>query len=86
MNQELSLHIVTDKLPAGINGISAAEGQRVIVAINTDQSETEQAAAFLHECLHIWHDDHHSSRAVKEIERERREELRKITQLYLQEI
>ena len=86
MQGEITLQIITAKLPEDVNGMSAAEGDRVTMAINEDLPEELQAAAFLHECLHIWHSDHSSSRAVKEIERERREELRKITQLYLQEI
>lgn len=86
MKREITLKIITAKLPEGANGISAADGDRVTLAINEDLPAELQAAAFLHECLHIWHSDHSSGRAVKEIERERREELRKITRLCLQEI
>lgn len=82
MNRSLSLQIVADKLPPGVNGVSAADGARITIIINSGQSEEQQAAAFLHECLHIWHDDHHSSRAAADIEQERHAELLRILQAW----
>lgn len=72
---EIVLHIGKEKLPQGIHGISSAEGHHYTILIDSNQRQEEQAAAFLHEMLHIWHGDHESNKSTAEIEEERHEEL-----------
>ena len=57
-----------------------------VIVINSDCSDLTQTAAFLHECLHAWHDDFHDSRSVDEIEAERHAELIQILKLKTEEV
>lgn len=76
MNKTFKVSIAEICLPEGVNGASAetAAGE-YIVALRKGISETEKAAAFLHEMLHIYHDDFNSGLNVKQIEADRHAEL-----------
>ena len=71
--------VITDELPDTIGGISEDLGDNSFqVAINGNKSEDEQARAFLHECLHIWHGDHtRKDVTASELEHERHEEMKR---------
>ena len=69
--------ITTDELPADVHGMAAPldEDDSYIVVIREDD---EQAASFLHECLHIWHKDFEKNLSVQQIESMRHKELSEI--------
>lgn len=75
MNRDVDLRIMTAELPVSISGFSMPKNGKTIVVINEGLTESEQAAAFLHECLHIWHDDHNSQTDADTLERIRHKEL-----------
>ena len=59
-------------------GIIEKEPGAYYIAINEDISPDEQAAAFLHECLHVYHNDFSSGKTVQQIESERHRELKRV--------
>ena len=68
-------------MPADVAGASGSGRHDVYtVMINGTKSEDRQAAAFLHECLHIWHKDHATDNATK-TEAERRQEAKRLLQI-----
>ena len=79
----IDLYITDDKdpMPADVAGASGSGRPDVYtVMINGTKSEERQAAAFLHECLHIWHKDHAGENATK-AEAERRQEAKRLLQI-----
>ena len=56
-----------------------------MVWVNTVHGEKRAAASWLHEALHIYHDDFDDPRPVKEIEAERRAELRELLQILIRD-
>ncbi len=77
--REILLHIAEDKLPEDVRGMSTTDGKKAFVLVNSEMSEDERTAAFLHEMLHIWHGDHEGADA--DVEAERHAELKRIMQL-----
>ena len=54
MERNISLSIVQCRLP--VPGLVAQNtDDDYTILLSTDLSDTEKAATFLHECLHIWH-------------------------------
>lgn len=58
MNRTITIHIQGAELPEDVNSLlfSKRPGEYSILT-NTKKTEKEQAANFLHECLHIYHED-----------------------------
>lgn len=70
--RRLNVHLAKVDLPDGMRGaccLSNRGGYYII--INTNLTAEEQEKAFIHEALHIWHDDFNSGKTVQEIETER---------------
>ena len=83
MNDERNIKIRlirSEEIPEGIGGsVLKLEGKdNYLMLINGSQSEGQQIASFLHECLHIWRRDHDRADPVGVIEQELHEELREI--------
>lgn len=81
----IDLYITGGKtaMPDDVAGVSGGSGSGLDVyamMINGAKSEERQAAAFLHECLHIWHKDHVTDNATK-TEAERRQEAKILLRL-----
>lgn len=81
MTRKINLIITTEDLPEGVHGAAFQDKDGYMILINGAEPKPNQAAAFLHECLHIWHDDHNDTRAADTIEAERHEELRKLLEI-----
>lgn len=78
MEKTLQIQIKTAKLPQTVHGLTTQQAGAYTIYINEDQTQDEQAAAFLHECLHIYHDDFNNTRTAGELEEERHAELKRI--------
>lgn len=79
MQRTLKLTITVEEMPDGINSaIIEPRGNDYMIAINNRLSQDEQAAAFLHECLHLWHGDCDNPKEADTIEAERRQELARL--------
>lgn len=78
MEKTLQIQIKTAELPQTVHGLTTQQAGAYTIYINEDQTQDEQAAAFLHECLHIYHDDFNSTRTAGELEEERHAELKRI--------
>lgn len=77
----IKLQIITSPLPASVRGLTANQkGSDVFtIAINDQKNDDEQAIAFLHEMLHIWHSDHDREGVnISELEHERHRELKRL--------
>ena len=76
MRRNYNLNIITTPLAPEVKGLSMQpEGKKEItIVINSSLPENEQTASFLHECLHLWHDDHSSNKDLDEIETARHKE------------
>ena len=67
--QKIILRLIKHPLPRSVHGLSAKDGDAIIVLINEDDDPDTQEAAFIHECLHIWRGDHDRTGAdVQQIE------------------
>ena len=76
--------------PESVHGLTLLtaktdEREDYTVLINSSLNSRRQAATFLHEMLHIFHEDFDGKRAVKEIEAERRAELRELLEILIRE-
>ena len=83
MKRKITLTIATeDTMPEGIYGmLSQYKNGDYLILLNENQSEDGKARSFLHECLHIWHNDLNSGDPVGKIEAERAEELQRILRM-----
>ena len=78
----MELQIIKLPLPPTIDGASAKDGNKITILINDQQPEDRQTLAYLHEMLHIWHNDHDADvTSVSNLERERHEELARLLRL-----
>lgn len=75
MKRTVNLTITAEDLPEGVHGTIFATAAGYYILTNARETDTEQAAAFLHECLHLYHDDLNAGRSADEIEQERHREL-----------
>lgn len=77
--RDISIRIISCDLPDEIHGASLPTNGGVLIMVNHKDSEDRQAAAFLHEMLHVWRRDHAKTGAnVHEIEEDCREEMRRL--------
>ena len=86
-DREINIKLVYKKgLPEQIKGATAHEGEdRYKMIINGDLDETEQAAAFIHECVHILNRDFLKEEPVTEIETKVHEQLKALAEKYIQD-
>lgn len=86
MKRKMKIDLAEAALPDSMNGVTLNEGgsQDYLVAINSNKGDLQRAATFLHEMLHIYHDDFNSTRSAAEIEIEREAELKAIARLILE--
>ena len=69
-------------LPETVHGVlQQTEKDTYTIFINSDQTDDERAAAFLHECLHIYHNDFASQESADSIEKARHAELKRICEI-----
>ena len=79
MNKTFKVSVVEMDLPEDVNGeIAKTAAQEYIIAIRKGITEDEKAAAFLHEMLHIYHDDFDNGLNVHQIESDRHAELERL--------
>ena len=79
MERDINLRIITQDLPGSISALTASEGNdRYTVMINGKADQEDQIAGFLHECLHIWHNDFENSQDVNDLEILRHSEMMRI--------
>ena len=76
--REILLHIAEDRLPEDVRGMSTTDGNKAFIMVNSEMSEDERAAAFLHECLHLWHRDHETG---ADVEAERHAEIMRVLEI-----
>lgn len=70
--RRVSLRIIKTELPEDIKGVcSVCSDGSYLILINQDLDEREQEASFLHEMLHIYHNDFDSDMSIHEIENKR---------------
>ncbi len=85
----LQIRLVRADGPDSIGGTTSPmpvkNGEGYLVWVNTVHSEKRAAASWLHEALHIYHNDFDDPRPVKEIEAERRAELRELLEILIEE-
>ena len=87
--RELKIRLVRSDGPETIHGATAQmrddTGEKYAVWINSSRTGKCGAATWLHEMLHIYHDDFSDTRPVKEIEKERRSELIELLEILIEE-
>ena len=76
--------------PESVHGVTLLtaktdDHEDYVVLINSGLDSRRKAATFLHEALHIFHGDFDDHRSVKEIEAERRAELRELLQILIRD-
>lgn len=78
--RELSIKITHTGLPDSIHGfVSSTSPGKYHIFLNAAETDSQQAASFLHECLHIFHGDlERDDAAAGQIEAERHKELESI--------
>ena len=79
--QKIILRLIKNPLPRSIHGLSAKDGDAIIVLINEDDDPDTQQEAFIHEMLHVWHGDHDRENIdVNKLEAQRHTETRREVQ------
>lgn len=78
--RKLTILLENMDMPEDIQGATSKKNDTFYMLINAKASKEEQAAAFLHEMLHIYRRDFESDQSVDEIEIEVRKELKVIKQ------
>lgn len=82
MCRTIVIHIQTVALPGTVRGVSRKTDKDTFdIFINADQTEDQKTASFLHECLHIYHNDFDTQNSADRIEKTRHAELRRLVQL-----
>lgn len=71
--KRLNVHLARVDLPDGVHGACCPsnDGGNYYIIVNANLTAEEQEKAFIHEALHIWHDDFNSGKTAQEIETER---------------
>lgn len=86
MARTLTVTIHDAEMPDSINGLLLSkEPDCYSIMINSKKNPSEQAAAFLHECLHIYHKDTESDRSPDSIEKERNKEIISLLEILTKE-
>lgn len=79
MDRTITIRIKTEQLPESVRGVSVERRpEDYIMLLNGQEDDPETVAAFLHEMLHIYHEDHGRAGGTDGIEAERHEELQRI--------
>lgn len=74
--RDIKITINKASFPAGVKGFSILDDSSTFrIFINDTLDPDDQAAAFLHECLHIWNGDHTSKDDADHIEKKTHEQL-----------
>ncbi len=83
MEKQIKLRVIKAEFPGRGRGALFYDDNdgEYLVMINSKLSEDEQAASFLHECLHLWHDDFNSNVPVRKIEETRAGEVKRLIEL-----
>ena len=75
-----------DDMPNGLHGLVAQHGPvQYSILLNSKDSEDIKAASFLHECLHIYHDDFSSGQTADAIEAKRHAEMGRLLEIAYKE-
>lgn len=69
-----NLRIIKTPLPGSVKEAAAVIPGGYMVMINESLPEPNQAAAFVHAMLHIWHNDFDAAQPVQQLETERHRE------------
>ena len=90
MNNKLSqikkeLSITTATLPESIHGLTVKTNDIYNIYVNNKLDPDSQAAAFLHEMLHIWNDDFNKDADADHIEKQTHAQLKRISEIYFKE-
>ena len=79
MQRNIEIRVITGLLPDSIHAAATTEGaDRYTVVINENATQDEKAAGFLHECLHIWHNDFKEGQQITKLEKQRAAELKRL--------
>lgn len=85
MDKNVKLSIKTATLPETVHGVLHQTGNNAFtIYLNDILSDDEQTAAFLHEALHLYHDDTNSKEQADAIESHRHAELKRLLQMLSQ--
>lgn len=76
------LSISTADLPESVNGLTVNTNDIYNIYVNNKLDPDSQAAAFLHEMLHIWNNDFDSQEEADQIELRTHEQLKRISDIF----
>lgn len=81
--KELNITIDKNSFPVSIKGFIVKDDDTTYrIFINDTLDSDDQAAAFLHECLHIWNDDFNSNDSADHIEQRTHKQLKRISEIF----
>ena len=79
MRKSFKVSIAETAFPEKVSGsVTEVEDGEYIICLHKGMTEDERTAAFLHEMLHIYHDDFRSGLSVRQNEAERHAELERL--------
>ena len=78
---KLEIYYDLQQLPGSVHGITSKDKEKYFMLINAEQTPDEQAAAFIHEMLHIWNKDFESGDDLQAIEARTHEQTKRILSL-----
>ena len=77
--RNINIRLFMEDMPEDIHAWSGTkDGEKFDIVLNSKGTEDQQAASFLHEALHIFYEDHTSTRPAGELEAERHEQMKRI--------
>ena len=77
MDRTITIRLVTREMPEAISGFCQKKGDdSYLVILNDRDGEPRTAGSFIHEMLHIYHDDYSKDLPADKIELERIKETR----------
>jgi Zn-dependent peptidase ImmA (M78 family) len=80
--RNINIRLIKSELNEGCKGFCSMDTNHdFIILINKTMTEDEQTLAFLHEMLHVWHNDFRKKQDVNELEKIRHEELKGLLSL-----
>ena len=83
--KKIQLSISTANLPESIHGMTLHD-DTFQIWINSNLDADDQAAAFLHEMLHIWNNDFDSKDDADQIEQRTHEQMKRISDILISDI
>ncbi len=83
--REIVIQVDTTTLSNKIHGFTVSDGHSYKIWINDILDSDNQAAAFLHEMLHIWNDDFNKDADADHIEKQTHAQLKRISEIYFKE-